>query len=95
MFDWMILPFKCPFCKFEQVKPSQHEEGIWQTKATKCLLNVYKKGSKLQFDEVTVKDGEIGIHNICPRCDKYISANAQIKDGRLTGRIAYSKKERL
>lgn len=29
LFDWIVLPFKCPFCNFEGVKPSQDEEGTW------------------------------------------------------------------
>jgi len=93
LFDWVALPFKCPFCNFEQARPSQDEEGIWQTKATECLLNVYKKGSKLRFGNAMIRVGEIEMHNVCPSCKKYVSANVLIKNGKLTDKINYPKKK--
>ena len=94
LFDWIALPFKCPFCNFEQIKPSQNKEGMWQTKTAECLLNVYKKGSELNFGNIIIKDGEIEVHNVCSNCKKYVSANAQIKNGKLTGKIIYFKKSK-
>jgi len=57
-------------------------------------MNIYKRGGKLKFDKAIIKDGEIEMHNVCPRCKKYVSANVRIKNGKLTDKIIYSKKSK-
>lgn len=90
MFDSIILPFKCPFCGFEQTKPEEYEDGVWQTKATERLLDVYKNGDALDFGRnLNVKEGEIEIHTICPGCEKFVSATVKIEEGKLTDKIIY------
>lgn len=94
MFDWVMLPFKCPVCKFDQTIPSEFEEGIWQTKSTICSLDIYKKGSEVRFEEGTkMIEGEIEIHNLCPNCEKFTRAIVKIENGKLTDKIRYLRAE--
>ena len=99
MFDTVIADFKCPYCGHEITKKDVEEtledtDKTWQTKATACLLDVYKIGDELNFDySLKIDDGWIEIHHVCPKCKKFVQAEIQVKNGRLYNKIIYKKEE--
>jgi len=38
-----------------------------------------------------VKEGEMEIHQTCPACKEFISADVKIEQGKLTGKNVYKK----
>ena|SRR3989344_6689075 len=95
MFDEVIADFKCPYC-IHELSAKEIEESLetknetWQTKATISRLERYKVGDKLKFrSDVKINDGSMEIHHVCPNCNKFVSADIQIKDNRLHDKISY------
>ncbi len=92
MFDNVNLPFKCPECGFEQEKPTDELEGIWQTKDTACVLYSFVEGDELKFKGgLVVEKGSIEVHNACPSCGAFVSAKAEVVDNKLTGGLLSQK----
>lgn len=98
MFDWVIADFECSYCGHKIKKVSMgKEEGYernkaWQTKATACCLDTYRISDKLEFKEkLKINNGWIQIVHICPKCDKFITAEIEIKNGRLSKNVRYVK----
>ena len=95
MFDEVIADFKCPHCTHvlsagEIEKNLETKNETWQTKVTKSLMEVYRVGDKLKFkNDIKISDGSMEIHHVCPNCNKFVSADIQIKDGRLHDKITY------
>lgn len=66
-------------------------KDTWQTKATLCTLDTYKAGNKPKFDGLIVNEGWIEMHHVCPKCNKFVEAEIEIKDGRLSNNVKYIK----
>lgn len=97
MFDSVIADFKCPYCGHEITKEGMEKEperdSAWQTKATACCLDTYRIGDKLEFDKsLKIDNGWIGIVHICPKCDKFVQAEIEIKNERLSNNVKYTKR---
>lgn len=98
MFDRVIADFKCPYCGFklkkaEMKKTLDKKDDAWQTKATSCMLDTYKIGDKLNFENgLKVNEGWIEIHHICPKCDKFVQAEIEIKNSGLSNNVRYVKR---
>jgi hypothetical protein len=95
MFDEVIADFKCPYCAYElsaeEIENTlETKNETWQTKATIKLLEQYKVGDKLKFrSNVKINDGSVEIHHICPSCKKFVSADIEVKNNRLSDKIMY------
>ena len=90
VFDNVIADFKCPFCAYELTKEKMKD--TWQTKATLCTLDTYKVGDTPKFRGLSVNEGWIEIHHVCPKCNKFVQAEIEIKSGRLCDKVRYAKK---
>ena len=96
LFDEIIADFKCPYCGHEILKEdmgkSPEDNGNrWQTKATNCLLDIYKIGDELEFKNLKVINGWLQIHNSCTKCKKFVEAEIEINDNRLSDKVVYLK----
>jgi len=92
MFDRVIADFECPYCghklsKYEMEKTLDTTDETWQTKATPKVLDVYKTGDKVKFGKVKISEGWMEIHHVCPKCDKFVQAEIEIKKNRLSDKI--------
>lgn len=99
MFDYVIADFECPYCgykiKKEYMEKEPERERAWQTKATACCLDTYRIGDELEFDKnLKINDGLIGIVHICPKCDKFVDAEIEVKNGRLSSKVKYNKNKK-
>jgi len=91
----VIADFKCPYCRHELTKEEMKKtlnksDDTWQTKATHRLLDVYRVGDKPKFYKVKISEGSMKIHDVCPKCDKFVQAEIEIKNGKLSNKIDYS-----
>lgn len=93
VFDNVIADFKCPFCAYKLTKEKMKD--TWQTKATLKLLDTYKVGDKPKFGEVKIKEGWMELHHVCPKCNKFVQAEIQVKNGKLSKKVRYIKDLRL
>lgn len=93
IFDNVIADFKCPFCAYELTKEKMKD--TWQTKATLCTLDTYKVGDKPKFGGLSVNEGWIEIHHVCPKCNKFVQAEIEIKNSRLGNNVKYIKEESI
>jgi len=59
MFDYVILPFKCPKCGYAE---NVHD---WQTKAMDNCLVRYKAGYHISIPTAEINTGAIRVHAIC------------------------------
>ncbi len=96
MFDRVIADFRCPYCGFrltksEMEKTLNNRDSTWQTKSAIKLLKIYKVGDKPIFSNVKVDSGWMEIHHVCPKCDKFIQAEIQIRNGKLRKKVRYVK----
>lgn len=87
LYDYVIAPFLCPNCKYEDKKYN------WQTKALSCLLKTYKVGDILTLEDMDnkliIKEGYFEIHTICKKCKKYIKAFIEVKNCKISKKINY------
>ena len=84
MFDEVIADFKCPYCSFkitkkEMKKKRDMSKSIWQTKATAKLLDIYQFNNKLKITQFKIQKGWMEIHQVCPKCDKFVQAEIESK----------------
>ena len=96
MFDRVIADFKCPYCSFiltkkEMRKTLDSKDDTWQTKATAKLLDVYQSNDKLKITKFKIEKGWMEIHHVCPKCDKFVQAEIEVKNGRLVNKVIYTK----
>lgn len=100
MFDEVVADFKCPYCSFkitkeEMKKRRNMSRNIWQTKATAKLLDVYQFNDKLKITQFKIEKGWMEIHHVCPKCNKFVQAEIEIKNGKLGKNMRYIKNLRL
>ena len=98
LFDTIIADFKCPYCEYKITKEEMEKDieniDAWQTKATACMMDVYRIGDKLNFEgSLKIDDSWIGIHHICPKCKKFVEAEIRIKKSKLRNEIRYKIEE--
>lgn len=94
MFDTIMADFKCPHCEYKIPKENMENAAedndlAWQTKATDCSLNTYKIGDDLEFEKLKIKEGWMEIYHICPECKKFVNAEIEIKDNKLSDKVVY------
>jgi len=79
LFDSFHGEVECPACK-------KKVEAEFQTKALLRLLEHFHVGDQVEFERVTVKDGEItdGLGS-CPLCKTFLTAKIIIKDNCFVG----------
>jgi len=76
LFDSLHAEVKCPTCK-------KKVEVEFQTKALLRLLEHFHVGDRVEFEWMTVKDGEItDALGSCPSCKTFLTAKIIIKDNR-------------
>ena len=63
--------------------------ATWQTKATLKLFDTYKVGDEPKFGKVNIKEGWMGLHHVCPKCNKFVDAEIEIENGRLSNSVRY------
>ncbi|MEM7821771.1 MAG: hypothetical protein QXX38_03105 [Candidatus Aenigmatarchaeota archaeon] len=87
LFDYVIAPFNCPYCKYEE------KEHDWQTKSLLSLLKTYRVGENLTIENfessLLIKEGCFEIHTVCRKCNKHVSAMIEVKDSKITEKINY------
>ena len=96
MFDRVITDFKCPYCSFKMTKKEiqktlNDRDNTWQTKATAKLLDVYHSGDKLKITKFKIEKGWMEIHHVCPKCDKFVQAEIEVLNNRLSEKVKYIK----
>ena len=94
IFDNVIADFKCPYCEYgltkEEIESTiEEKDETWQTKATLKLLDIYKIGDEPKFGKVKIDEGWMKIHHVCPKCKKFVDAEIEIKNGRLSNNVRY------
>jgi len=47
------------------------------------------KDMMVYFRHIKISDGSMEIHHVCPSCKRFVSADIQIKNGRLHDKITY------
>ena len=99
MFDEVIADFNCPYCSYTLTRDAMEKtvgktDDTWQTKATSCILKVYRIGDELDFkSDIKIKEGWMEIHHVCLKCDKFVQADIDIKNEMLNGNIKYRNNE--
>jgi len=79
LFDSLHAEVKCLACK-------KKVEVEFQTKALLRLLEHFHVGDRVEFEQVTVKDGEItDALGSCPSCKTFLTAKIIIKDNCFVG----------
>ena len=94
MFDMVVADFICPHCgekvtREDMEKTLGKTDDTWQTKATLKMLDIYKIGDEPKFGNVKIKEGWMEVHHVCPKCNKFVDAEIEIKNGRLSSKVRY------
>ncbi len=72
----------CPYCKEELPSGDSESRAGWQTKDFDPILVEYEEGQILEAPYNQRASFEA--HPICSKCDRFISFNFAIVDGKLT-----------
>ena len=73
MFDSVFIKMKCPHC-------GEEAEREAQTKDTDCVLNVWRKGSRISTDKYTYLDCIVSCS-----CGEFFYCKVMLDKGEVTG----------
>ena len=85
VFDTIIAEAKCPHCGYGSVFE-------FQTKSLLCSLRYYKIGSKVETDDLIIKDGILkNCIERCDKCNNHFYADFEIKEAKIARLLVLKK----